>query len=44
MLSKGFTNVMLVTDNSILAGWITDPKKNKAYTGYMNKAVEPYNS
>ena len=42
MLSKGFTNVMLVTDNSILAGWITDPKKNKAYTGYMNKAVEPY--
>ncbi|MBO5389805.1 MAG: hypothetical protein J6A59_17055 [Lachnospiraceae bacterium] len=42
MRSKGITNVMLVTDNSTLAGWIENPKKNKAYTSYMNKAVEPY--
>ena len=42
MRSKGITNVMLVTDNSTLAGWIENPKKNKAYTEYMNKAVAPY--
>lgn len=42
MRSKGITNVMLVTDNSILAGWIENPKKNKAYTAYMNRAVEQY--
>ena len=42
MRSKGITNVMLVTDNSTLAGWIENPKKNKAYTNYMNKAVEKY--
>ena len=40
--SRGITNVMLVTDNSTLAGWIDNPKKNKAYTGYMNKAVQAY--
>lgn len=34
--------VFLVTDNSTLAGWIMDHKKNKAYTQYMNKAVAPY--
>jgi len=42
MRSKGISTVMLVTDNSTLAGWIENPKKNKAYTGYMNKAVEMY--
>lgn len=42
MRSKGISTVMLVTDNSTLAGWIENPKKNKAYTEYMNKAVEPY--
>lgn len=38
----GITQVMLVTDNSTLAGWIVDPTKNKNYTATMDKAVEPY--
>lgn len=42
MRSKGINTVMLVTDNSTLAGWIENPKKNKAYTEYMNRAVEQY--
>ena len=42
--ARGFTNVLLVTDNSTLAGWIEDPRKNKAYTEYMNRAVEQYRS
>ena len=42
MRQAGITNVMLVTDNSTLASWIQDPKKNKKYTEYMNKAVEKY--
>lgn len=42
MKKNGITNVMLVTDNSTLAGWIQDPKKNKKYTDYMNRAVEKY--
>lgn len=42
MKSKGITNVLLVTDNSTLAGWIENPKKNKQYTEYMNRAVEQY--
>lgn len=42
MKSKGITNVMIVTDNSTLAGWIENPRKNKAYTGFMNRAVEQY--
>lgn len=42
MRSKGITSVMLVTDNSTLAGWIENPKKNKKYTEYMNRAVEQY--
>ena len=44
MKAKGITNVMLVTDNSTLAGWIENPKKNKHYTEYMNRAVEKYRS
>lgn len=42
MKDRGITNVLLVTDNSTLAGWIEEPTKNKQYTGYMNKAVEQY--
>jgi len=44
MRKKGITNVLLVTDNSTLAGWIENPKKNKKYTAWMNKAVEQYRS
>ena len=29
----GVTNILLVTDNSTLAGWIMNPNKNKYYTG-----------
>ena len=42
MKSKGINQILLVTDNSTLAGWIENPKKNKAYTEFMNRAVEPY--
>lgn len=42
MKQHGIENLMLVTDNSTLAGWIEDPKKNKNYTAYMEKAVQPY--
>lgn len=42
-MRKGNINqVMLVTDNSTLAGWITNPKKNKQYSEYMERAVKPY--
>lgn len=42
MKQYGITNVMLVTDNSTLAGWIEDHKKNKEYTQWMERAVQPY--
>lgn len=42
MRSKGISHVWLLTDNSTLAGWIENPKKNKVYTEYMNRAVEQY--
>lgn len=42
MKKNHITQVMLVTDNSTLAGWIENPKKNKNYTDYMNKAVANY--
>lgn len=42
MRSKGISHVWLLTDNSTLAGWIENPKKNKEYTEYMNRAVEQY--
>ena len=42
MRESGITEVYLVTDNSTLAGWIENPKKNKAYTAWMNKAVSAY--
>ena len=44
MKKSGYTNVLLVTDNSTLAGWIEDHKKNRHYTEYMNRAVEQYRS
>ena len=39
---KQIKNILLVTDNSILAGWIMNPKKNKEYTAWMDKAIEKY--
>lgn len=42
MREANIGHVMLVTDNSTLAGWIENPKKNKKYTAYMNRAVENY--
>lgn len=42
MVEAGIKQVMLVTDNSTLAGWIENPKKNKAYYPYMNKAIKMY--
>lgn len=42
MLKNGITQVRLVTDNSTLAGWIVNHKKNKAYTQFMDKAVEQF--
>ncbi len=42
MRDAGINQVMLVTDNSTLAGWIENPKKNKNYSEYMEKAVKPY--
>lgn len=42
MREAGINQVMLVTDNSTLAGWIEFPKKNKTYAGFMERAVKPY--
>jgi hypothetical protein len=42
MRDANINQVMLVTDNSTLAGWIMDPKKNKKYSAYMERAVKPY--
>ena len=42
MLDAGIRQVMIVTDNSILAGWIENPYKNKKYTDYMERAVKLY--
>ena len=40
--AANINQVMLVTDNSTLAGWIENPKKNKNYAGFMERAVKPY--
>lgn len=40
MQDAGIRQVMLVTDNSTLAGWIEEPSKNKNYLPYMNRAVK----
>lgn len=42
MFEAGIRQVMLVTDNSTLAGWIENPKKNKNYEPYMNRAVKMF--
>lgn len=42
MIKNNVRRVILITDNSTLAGWIMNPKKNKAYTAYMIKALEKY--
>lgn len=42
MKSASVNQVMLVTDNSTLAGWIENPKKNKNYSAFMDQAVRPY--
>lgn len=42
MKQAGINQIMLVTDNSTLAGWIVNPKKNKNYSEFMEKAVKPY--
>ena len=44
MKENNINQVMLVTDNSTLAGWIINPKKNKDYTKYMERAVQAYRS
>lgn len=40
MMAAGINRVMLVTHNSILAGWIENHDKNIEYTDYMERAVE----
>ena len=42
MKSKGISNVVLVTDNSVIAGWIENHNKNKNYTKYMDSVVSDY--
>lgn len=42
LLEKDVTHVILVTDNSNLAGWIENPKRNKKYTPWMEKAYTPF--
>lgn len=42
MVEAGIRQVMLVTDNTTLAGWIEKPNKNKNYAPYMQKAVKSY--
>lgn len=39
---KGVTNVLLVTDNSILAGWVTRPRGNRNFGEWVEKAQMPY--
>lgn len=40
--AHGMNNVLLVTNNSTLALWISNPKKRKEYADYMEMAVAPY--
>lgn len=42
MREANIGHVMLVTDNSTLAGWIENPKRNKDYMGWMEMAVRPF--
>lgn len=40
--NAGFTNIMLVTGNSVLANWITGYKVNKYYDGLIERASRDY--
>lgn len=42
MMHGNIRQVMLVTDNSTLAGWIENPRKNKEYTKLMMRAFEQF--
>lgn len=42
LIEHRVTNVILVTDNSNLAGWIENPRKNKNYYKYMARANSQY--
>lgn len=42
LMSHGVTEIVLVTDNGILAGWIDNPKKNKDFVGWMRKATSQF--
>lgn len=44
MLENGIDNILLVTDNTTLAGWIMEPNKNKYYKHFMERAVNDYKS
>ncbi len=44
LLIYNVTNVLLVTDNSNLVKWIENPKKNKDFRIYMQKAYKPFHS
>lgn len=42
LIDKGVHKVYLVTDNSTLAKWISNPNKNKEYSKYMKRAYSNY--
>jgi len=42
LIERGISVVNLVTDNSALAKWIADPKSNKNYTYWINRAQSNY--
>ena len=44
MLEQNVNQVMLVTGNGALANWIENPKKNRNYRQYMERAVADYKS
>ena len=44
LIEKEVTNVLFVTDNTNLAGWIANPKKNRDFRGYMERAYKPFHS
>lgn len=42
MMKQGINNIIMVTDNTTLHGWIQNPAKHKMYKQYMEKAIKPY--
>lgn len=42
LMQHGVTDVLLVTDNSALASWIANPRKNKKYERWMRRANSQY--